>query len=314
MIKISRSVASATGLVATLVAAGLIAGSAATASSATVITGSQIKDGTISQNDIGAGGVSGHGRTAESEIMTGSINQSDIRVGGVSGSKGAGEDEIQKGSIGADDLAKEVTDKLGGPGPQGPAGPAGPAGPPGPAGPAGDSDILSAVATTSVTDRNDSGHHGDWAKDSFTRTVSVTRQHASTAAKCGGGATQCWFYTASLADSGTFTTIDGANSPQDGTAIAGTVMGTFNGGSRIEFYANSDSPNPSIVPATVTGNALATSDWVKEFFAADTVFSSVNLLNWAWTYTAPNTCEQWINAVAGDSGDITGVNACAPSS
>jgi Collagen triple helix repeat (20 copies) len=211
-------------------------------------------------------------------------------------------------------------------GPRGPAGPAGPKGATGPQGPAGPPGAagsqgpagspFTVTASTSVSGRDDSGNNGNWAVDAFVRTVSVTRHSAVTVADCGGGAISCYYYTASLADSGSFTTVAGAKSPNAGTAVNGIVSGTMTGGSAIEFYASSDAPSASTVPATVTGDSPSTTDWVEQFFPAGTIFSAPSLLNWSWTYQSSGTCEQWVDAYNnGDGGqpgdgDILGVNAC----
>lgn len=200
-------------------------------------------------------------------------------------------------------------------------GPQGLKGDTGPQGPAGPSD-LSVTATTAVNNRDDSGNHGNWATDAFTRVVTVTRHEAAAVSNCGGGATICYYYTASLADNGSFVTQTGAHSPNAGALISGTVQGTMTGGSKIEFYAGSTdgswdgSPSAVGVPATVSGDTPHTSDWVKAFFSGSTTFSSSQLLNWSWTYNAPNTCEQWVDAynntdgTGTGAGDITGTNAC----
>lgn len=181
----------------------------------------------------------------------------------------------------------------------------------------------SATATTSVSDRDDSGNHGNWATDAFTRTVTVNRKNAADVSNCGGGAVVCYFYTASLADNGSFVTDSGANSPNAGTPVSGTVQGTFTGGSAIQFYAGSanaafdGTPNSALVPATVSGDSPGTTAWVEQFFGSGTIFSTPQLLNWSWTYNAPNTCEQWVDAFNnGDGGqpadgDIAGINNCA---
>lgn len=195
-------------------------------------------------------------------------------------------------------------------GPQGPKGDTGAVGPTGPAGTNGNDAILSVMAVSSLVDRPDSGLHGGWALDNLTRTVSITRQKAAKASNCGGTATKCWFYTGSIADNGSFATVAGGKSPEAGADIAGTVNGTVAGASQIEFYASSDAPNPALVDATVTGSAHPTGEWVKMFFPAGTVTSATDLLDWSWTYNAPATCEKWVNAKAGNTGDVTGVNAC----
>lgn len=214
-------------------------------------------------------------------------------------------------------------------GPQGPAGPAGAKGATGPAGPKGatgatgpqgppgkNAGPVTVSASTSVSGRDDSGNNGNWATDAMVRDITVTRHSAVAVANCGGGVTECWYYTAQLTDSGTFQTDPGAKSPNAGVTISGTVDGTFTGGSAIEFYASSGTPSAATVPATLTGDSPSTTDWVEQLFPSGTAFSTPSLLDWSWSYSAPATCENWVDAYsngdggqAGD-GDITGTNAC----
>lgn len=201
-------------------------------------------------------------------------------------------------------------------GPKGASGEQGPAGPAGPQGPAGTYTPVTVTVVTAVSNRDDSGNHGNWATDAYTRSVTVIRHSEVPASNCPSGAVKCWFYTATLADSGTFTTDAAAKSPNAGTSINGTVMGTLSGGSDIEFYASSDTPSAAGVPGTVTGDSPSTTNWVNQFFAAGTLISTPNLTDWSWTYVAPKTCEKWVDAYnngdggqSGD-GDITGINAC----
>lgn len=221
-------------------------------------------------------------------------------VAGATGAKGA------TGAVGATGATGAV----------GATGPAGPAGPQGPAGQNGASAILTVNASTAVSGRKDSGNHGDWATDAYQRIASITRQHASTVSKCGTDAAECWFYTGTVTDSGSFLTLDGANSPNAGTAVNGHVAGTFTGGSSFEFYASSGAPNASLVPSTLAGNGQSTSTWMRQFFAAGTSFNSENEPVWSWSYAAPSTCERWVDASNnGDgsgahAGDIQGINAC----
>ncbi len=199
----------------------------------------------------------------------------------------------------------------GAPGAPGAAGPQGPQGPPGPS-----ALFAPPPANTSLTNRDDSGNHGNWATDAFIRIVGLTRHDAGPVANCGGGVAACYYYTASLTDSGTFTTITGAHSPDAGLLIAGTVDGNFTGGSHIEFWASSSAPNSSLVPSTLSGDLPSTTNWVKQFFPSGTSFSVPNLIDWSWTYVAPNTCETWIDAynngdgTGAGAGDITGINHC----
>ncbi len=223
---------------------------------------------------------------------------------GAAGAKGATGATGAKGAIGAHGAT-------GATGATGPAGPAGPEGPPG--APA----ILTVSAQTSVSDRQDSGNHDDWAVDAFIRTVSITRHSAVDVSDCGSGAVDCWFYTGSLTDSGSFSTIGGASSPNAGDPIHGAVTGTMTGGSEIQFYASSNAPSAAGVPATMSGNSLATSGWATLFFPNSAVVTPLTLKNWSWTYSAPNTCETWVDAFdngggsGASAGDVQGVNACS---
>jgi hypothetical protein len=215
-----------------------------------------------------------------------------------------------KGATGATG-AKGATGATGATGPQGPQGPAGTSATP-----------VTATATTSITGDQDSGAHGDWATDTLTRSMTVTKHGAAAVADCGGnatnGITSCYYYTAAMTDTGSFITLAGAKSPQAGADINGTLAGSVSGGSDYEFYATSASPSAADVPATLDAsvNGTDSSNWPARFFSSDTKFGGMNEENWVYTYTAPTTCEQWVDAYnnGGGSqaadGDIAGVNAC----
>jgi hypothetical protein len=237
-----------------------------------------------------------------SQIRDGSIGTSDWYPGALTWVR-SNPINVQYGQLSP--ALKAKVDAVSG-GAQGPKGDTGATGATGPKGDKGDPGILSVNAMSSVTNRPDSGGHGTWATDTLTRSISITRQHATKATDCGPTATTCWFYTGMIADNGTFTTVTGADSPEAGTAISGTVVGA----SKIEFYATSDAPNPALVDATVNGSAHPTGQWAAMFFPAGTTVTDSDLLDWAWTYQAAATCEKWVNAKAGNTGDITGVNAC----
>lgn len=251
-------------------------------------TGSNIVDGTLWMSDLSP------------SANTAYLSTYDNTVRSIS---------VVNGSLGQVDFDAATNAKINavGTGEQGPAGPAGPAGP---QGPKGDSAIVSVTAMTSLTNRPDSGLHGTWALDNLVRQFSITRASAVPAANCGPTATKCWFYTGSLADSGTFASVAGADSPQAGTPITGTVTGSVTGAAKLEFYATSDAPDPALVDATVSGAAHPTAQWAKMFFAAGTTVTDADLKDWGWDYTDPELCNHWVNAKAGNTGDITSVNAC----
>ncbi|GII27554.1 collagen-like triple helix repeat-containing protein [Planotetraspora mira] len=208
----------------------------------------------------------------------------------------------------------------------GPQGPAGPIGPQGPKGDKGDNGAPAPVAkktfkaTTHLTNRSDSGTSGEtWAKDTMDRTVTITREYGVPKETCGAGATVCYYYTGTLVDDGTFTTIAGAKTPADpsktiGAAITGGIEGGTEG---ISFYADSKTPDELAVPATGAGDPPLTSstgEWVKQFFPAGTKFAQLDLGGWSWTYKTSPSCdlvETHTQTTAGVSGNITAPVACS---
>lgn len=170
---------------------------------------------------------------------------------------------------------------------------------------------LTVTGQVQLVDRQDSGRQGQtWALDQFTRTITLTRDHEVAAAKCGAGATACWAYFGIESDSGTFKTVAGQNSPEAGTPINGVLTGTAAGSQKVEFYASSDAPNASNLPASESGNSVSSTDMPKQLFPAGTQFSTVSEPTFGYDYTATATCEQWHDGATGDTGDIQGVNHC----
>jgi hypothetical protein len=241
-----------------------------------------------------------------SSVVDGSLYCADFAVGLCDWMLSAPNGSITEASLNA--ALKIKVNQLAVAGPQGPAGAVGPQGP---AGPAGASAILSVTADTMVSNRNDTATDGTvWAKDTMTRTLTVVRQHATKATDCGAGAVKCWFYTGTIKDNGTFTTVAGAHGPNSTTPINGTVNGTVNGVYEIEFNATSDLPNSTTVPSVVTGSSPTTSDWMKQAFPAGTLFYGFNGVKYTWAYFAPVTGENHVQTNTGNTGDILGV--CQP--
>lgn len=150
------------------------------------------------------------------------------------------------------------------------------------------------TAQTSVTNWPESS---GWANDNFTRSVTVSRESQVSAANCGSSATDCYLYSETIADNGTFVPVDGAASPNGSssdTITAANITGTtFNGGGKLEFYASSPTPNPALVPGTADGSAKpsSTTDWYKLFFPGGTQFGLTNAfeapwITYDWNYTA----------------------------
>jgi hypothetical protein len=217
--------------------------------------------------------------------------------------------------------------------------PRGPAGPQGPAGLAASAVTASAVFT--ITDYTDTGICGTecsgWATDDLTRTVTITQHSEVSASVCGNGATHCWFYTGTVADSGSFTTSSGAFDPAGGTngTINGTLSGTVNGGGDVEFYASAAPAAPatlaytgSTLPSQVTGGTLAgilfELDMTPLFFPSGTVIQNVpssgndgRWVDFAWTYDSTTTCETWGYSftpqafLVNETGSINGTDECS---
>jgi len=154
--------------------------------------------------------------------------------------------------------------------------------------------VTNASATTTFQAHPDSGNHGNWAVDDFTRVATVTFVSVdSTLTDCGTAAKTCFIYAGTIADAGSFSGISGALSPQAGVTLTGNPSGPFKGGSDVKFFSSSDTASATGVPATVTGaGAVSTTNWVEQFFPAGTTFGTgPTLTDWSWAYSSPATCE-----------------------
>jgi hypothetical protein len=174
-------------------------------------------------------------------------------------------------------------------------------------------------ATTTFHAHPDSGNHGDWADDDFTRVATVLYVGIDpTLTDCGAAATECFTWEGTISDAGTFYAITGAQSPQAGVTETGSPSGPFQGSVQVSFSASTDSASATGVPASITGaGPVSTTDWVEQFFPANTTFGAgPNLTAWSWAYSNPATCENWVDSISNSDGslpadgDITGVNRC----
>lgn len=176
--------------------------------------------------------------------------------------------------------------------------------------------LPSVRATTQVTDRPDGGNGGTWADDTFTRTITITRT---------GGGPGAYTYTAKLTDTrGTFVTIKGALTPNQGGTCAGDVIksrveGNLNGSADFTFTASRlpDAGLNAGVPAAENdhGNTPAdsTSTWYELAFPAGTTFGGAGIGHWSWTYKAVvftftrflgASLQQWTDAWNNGDGDL----------
>lgn len=140
--------------------------------------------------------------------------------------------------------------------------------------------------TTDVANRPDSSAHGDWAKDTFTRTVSVY---------CNPDGT----YTLQLKDVGTFTTT-GPLSPGAGAPLAAGVTGWFSG----SFSSKITSPTAPVQPPAVHDGSLSSSDWYTLLWPAG---ATQETGAWGWKYAhCKDGSDTWVNGSAGNNGDVVG--------
>ena len=169
----------------------------------------------------------------------------------------------------------------------------------------------SLTAVTRLVNRDDSGNgtpNPDWAKDNFTRTLTITPQGPAALTDCGITATACYAFQAKIADDGFFTTVPGdftpnQSAPYTGALIRSRVTGELTGYSTYaEFYATVQ-PDPSLVPHFVNGDADPTSGWPLLAFPAGTTYSAgapatvtggLGEPLWSWSYTAlVRTHDRW---------------------
>jgi hypothetical protein len=148
-----------------------------------------------------------------------------------------------------------------------------------------------AHSVTHVSADPDSGGNGNWAMDNFWRSASLSVPQTAPLTDCAPLSTACYAYTASLSDSGSFTTIPGAFTPDQGGADAGKVIsGTHTGsmhgyGDFSTFYANSlpsHAPNAG-VPYSITGSPDS-SQFPARMFPAGTTVTGLNEATWSYSY------------------------------
>jgi len=175
-------------------------------------------------------------------------------------------------------------------------------------------------ASTAITGRAVTGDAGNtWATESVTRTANISGGDVSDpapAADCGPTATTCYTWLGKFTDEGTAQAIPGQISPGvQAVPITGSPTASVDGWTQIYFYASSAAPDPSLVPAKVTGNAASDAGWFQQFFPAGTtfgVFNSGNSNSHAYQYVDAADCQTWVHSDygTGESGDITGVDMC----
>ena len=148
--------------------------------------------------------------------------------------------------------------------------------------------------TYKVTNDPDSGQSGNtWALDNLNRHVKIWQ-------------TADGSYYVIAKDNGKWNTIAGVTSPGDQAVPEGAdATGTVHGGYTATFTAPAivGAKNGNLGTFDYQGDFLGTPpvvfDWLGTYFPGN---SGLTYVDWAWTYIFQG--QKWVNAMAGNSGDI----------
>jgi hypothetical protein len=167
------------------------------------------------------------------------------------------------------------------------------------------------TATTRIVNRDDSGNNGNWAKDRFTRTVTVRGGYSVASSNCGVTTGSCYAYTATLGDEGSFRTISSAFTPNQvvpGLHLKSVVNGSFKRSAQFATFYATANPNAHLVPRFLSGDADSTSTWPELFFPAGTKFAGVTIAPWSRSYHASTSCgyQHWTDASFNGRGNLAG--------
>lgn len=180
------------------------------------------------------------------------------------------------------------------------------------------------TATTTLTNRPDGGHGGPWAYDDVTRTLTLKLTGIT-----GSGSNETWHYDATVRDTGAFTVIKGALTPNQSGAYAGEkirsdipeMLTSLTGRAEYSFTASrpaSNAPNAGVVRresgAPAAGSPQTTSLWFEQAFPAGTTFGGPGIGAYLWTYGAvvfspqfPYFSDQrWVETSANGDGNLPG--------
>lgn len=192
----------------------------------------------------------------------------------------------------------------------------------------GQASVITATATTHVTNDPDNGHGSPstWAMDTITRTVTITKGTQVSGTACGLAASAgCWSFTAALSDSGTFVTIPGAGTPNQSCAgCAGelirspAVSGTIAGNYQVTFDASYPVADASLVGKNHDDHGgpvfapYTSTTWGQQFFPAGTSFGPFVGGAYTWTYQVLSggfpffTVERWVDSSSNGDGNTPG--------
>jgi hypothetical protein len=189
------------------------------------------------------------------------------------------------------------------------------------------------TVTTTVTLNPDSGDAGNtWANDDFTQIMTVHRVKAVPVKNCAAGSKRCFYYTFTLSDKGTATTIAGQVSPGNPAFTGSRILdvtehvqmtgGTSDG----SFYSSYKRYYDADVPTVMNENGIpaAYPYDVSNFVQVGQPgarFASVSLgADIGWTYVAPEGVDgqcprysgEWVDSQANGWGQEDHGNILAP--
>lgn len=192
----------------------------------------------------------------------------------------------------------------------------------------GQASVITATATTRITNDPDSGHGtpATWATDTITRTVTITKGGQVPGTACGlAPSAGCWSFKMALGDSGTFVTIPGAGTPNQSCAgCAGelirspAVSGTIAGNYQVTFDASYPVANASLVAKTHDDGSVpavapfTSTTWGEQFFPGGTSFGNVVGGPYTWTYQVVTlrfpyfSTQRWTDASGDNDGNSRG--------
>jgi hypothetical protein len=169
------------------------------------------------------------------------------------------------------------------------------------------------TSVTHIHNRYDSGGNGNWAYDTFSRTLTVSYLGKVTPAQIAADpalAATPYEFNAQVSDTGTFKDIPGAFTPNQGGRNLGRVLkpgqvtGTMTGyGQWSVFYASAKDAR-GLAPRQLNGTALnalyPSATWPELAFPAGTAFSGVNEASYGYDYTVPaatvtRITYKWVN-------------------
>lgn len=160
---------------------------------------------------------------------------------------------------------------------------------------------------THIIDRPDQGNGGVWAYDNLERTLTVTVNPNQAGVPSGYTG-----YTATVADSGSFTAIQAKPTPNQSTAglkVKHPVKGSIDGGVSYTVTAP-DSDNLVTQAAAVSENDAftapsgdhTTGEWPGQAFESTSGVTVTEGTDWSWTYATG--CETWIDSQADGDGNV----------